>query len=290
MHSSFILIYYILSSVILGVGQLSATYFFLSSLPLILASLCTFYWYSWGSWSNHHLARVLAAHTNNPREWSSVANALSTEFRRVDKFVHGKTWGKVVVTDNWIIRCGLYEVNLAYQADVHMSVQSLQEYTDPGTHLQTQYININVSSINEACSDFRIRLISTDYNDLLNKVSAPILNVRNVVFQQTLTERFEEAFKEEVSRNGLYVSDRETEECIGCLHAPSDVKLSKLCGESDDCKHCLCRPMWCVRCMAKWFANRQDQTSPERWLSGKAPCPTCRSKFCMRDIQMLAGP
>ena len=269
---------------------LNPLHLLLTTLPLIVSTVYSLYCYSSGSWRNHRLSRLLAAHTDNPREWQTVANALSTEFRRVDKFVHGTTWGKVVVTDNWIIRCGLYEVSVAYQPDVHMSVQATQDYTDPETLLSTQYININVSSINAACCDFRIRLISTDYSDLVNKVSAPILNVRNVVIQETLTERFEEAFREEISRNGLYTSDRDREECIGCLFAISDVKLSKLCDErgSGECKHCLCRPMWCMRCMAKWFANRQDQTAPEKWLSGEAPCPTCRSKFCLRDVQMLA--
>ena len=28
--------------------------------------------------------------------------------RRVDKFVHGSGWGKIVVTENWVVKCGLY--------------------------------------------------------------------------------------------------------------------------------------------------------------------------------------
>ncbi|XP_063687201.1 E3 ubiquitin-protein ligase TM129-like [Bolinopsis microptera] len=291
MHCWVIPNYYLCSAIIFEVVELNLTYLLLSSSPLILACIFSFYWYSGGSWKNHPLAKTLAAHASHSRDWVNVSDALATEFRRVDKFVHGRTWGKVVVTDNWIIRCGLYVINVAYQPDVHMSIQSTTEHINPETRLTTQFININVSSVNAASSDFRIRLNSTDYNDLCNKVSGTILNVRNVVFHETLTEKFEEAFKEEVTQNGLFQTDREREECIGCLYALSDVKISKLCDEASvgDCKHCLCRPMWCMRCMAKWFANRQDQNSPDKWLSGKAPCPTCRSKFCLRDVQFIAS-
>ena len=290
-HCCILPTYYFSAAVMFEVVELRLSHLLLSSAPLLLASVVSFYWHAGGTWKNHPLAKTLASHASHAGTWVSVSDALATEFRRVDKFVHGKTWGKIVVTDNWIVRCGLYVINAAYQPDVHMSIQSTDEHIDPETRLTSQFININVSSINPGSADFRIRLNATDYNDLCNKVSGPILNVRNVVFHQTLTERFEEAFKEEVTQNGLYVTDREIQECIGCLYAPSDVKISKLCDDlnTGDCKHCLCRPMWCMRCMAKWFANRQDQSTPERWLSGKAPCPTCRSKFCMRDVQFISS-
>ena len=35
------------------------------------------------------------------------------------------------------------------------------------------------------------------------------------------------------------------------------------------------------------FASRQDQSNPERWLGAKCPCPTCRSKFCVRDVRLI---
>ena len=290
MHSWVIPNYYVCSALFFEVFELNFLYLSLASLPLLLTTLLSLYWHCGGTWRNHPLARTLAAHAPVGSDWVNVSDAFATEFRRVDTFVHGKTWGKVVVTDNWIVRCGLYVINIAYQPDVHMSIQSTSEHLDPETRLTTQFININVSSINAASADFRIRLNSTDYNDLCNKVSGPILNVRNVVFHQTLTDRFEQAFREEVAQNGVYRTDRLQEECIGCLYAVSDVKISKLCDEmsAGDCKNCLCRPMWCMRCMAKWFANRQDQSAPDRWLAGKAPCPTCRSKFCLRDVQFLA--
>lgn len=76
------------------------------------------------------------------------------------------------------------------------------------------------------------------------------------------------------------------EQCIGCLVKSADVKLQKLCDESQDghCQNCYCRPMWCIDCMGKWFACRQDQRRIETWLSSKAHCPTCRATFCMLDV------
>ena len=36
------------------------------------------------------------------------------------------------------------------------------------------------------------------------------------------------------------------------------------------------------------FASRQDQGNPENWLGSQCPCPTCRSKFCVRDVRIIA--
>lgn len=93
----------------------------------------------------------------------------------------------------------------------------------------------------------------------------------------------------------LYASYQELENCIGCMQKESDVKLQKHCREENQeggreppegppCVQCFCRPMWCLECMGKWFASRQDQQHPETWLSSKAPCPTCRAVFCMLDV------
>ena len=83
--------------------------------------------------------------------------------------------------------------------------------------------------------------------------------------------------------------DTLVELCIGCNVSVSDVKLVKFC-DPRDCGNCFCRPMWCVTCLSKWFAARQDQTNPHTWLQGTAPCPTCRSKFCMLDVCLIARP
>ena len=67
----------------------------------------------------------------------------------------------------------------------------------------------------------------------------------------------------------------------------ADVKLVKLCGQNSDCRVCSCRPMWCLECLGKWFAFRQNQSEPLTWLDSKATCPTCRAKFCVSDVSPL---
>lgn len=87
--------------------------------------------------------------------------------------------------------------------------------------------------------------------------------------------------------------------CLGCGNVQSDVKLEKACldaaevqrdaegNEVPHCRACFCRPMWCVGCMGRWFASRQDPHHPERWLEGKSPCPTCRAVFCLLDVSIV---
>ena len=83
---------------------------------------------------------------------------------------------------------------------------------------------------------------------------------------------------------------QQLEPCIGCMQQPANIKLQKMCAPSGEgeCVPCYCRPMWCIECMAKWFASRQDQHQPETWLASTSPCPTCRSKFCMLDVCLIA--
>lgn len=64
-----------------------------------------------------------------------------------------------------------------------------------------QYLNIRVASINPAVKPFVIRLLSTDYGELREKIQAPIRNARNIIIHQSLTDRFLEAFRQQVEEN-----------------------------------------------------------------------------------------
>lgn len=101
----------------------------------------------------------------------------------------------------------------------------------------------------------------------------------------------------DLSLNFIAFILQELENCIGCMLKESNIKLQKHCADGENlrevgegplvnhhCVQCFCRPMWCLECMGRWFASRQDQQHPETWLSGKAPCPTCRAVFCMLDV------
>ena len=61
-------------------------------------------------------------------------------------------------------------------------------------------------------------------------------------------------------------------------------------GDSERCGHCFCRPMWCALCMARWFAQRQllAERPTDSWLRGRAPCPTCRTPFCILDVSRIS--
>lgn len=87
----------------------------------------------------------------------------------------------------------------------------------------------------------------------------------------------------------FFYQPQEADTCIGCMQKESDIKLVKLCDSTgvEQCVQCYCRPMWCLECMGKWFASRQDQQRPEVWMSGSSPCPTCRAKFCVLDVCKL---
>lgn len=70
------------------------------------------------------------------------------------------------------------------------------------------------------------------------------------------------------------------------MQTRASVKLVKTCQEAAEgaCQQCSCRPMWCLTCMGKWFASRQDPQRPDTWLASRVPCPTCRARFCILDV------
>lgn len=48
------------------------------------------------------------------------------------------------------------------------------------------------------------RLNSIDYKDLKDKVASPLVNARNIIIQQSTTERFVLAFRNQVDANPTY--------------------------------------------------------------------------------------
>lgn len=132
------------------------------------------------------------------------------------------------------------------------------------------------------------RLNSTEYGELCEKLRAPIRSAANVVIHQSLGDLFLETFASLVEVNPAYSvpSSQDLEACIGCMQTRASVKLVKTCQEAaeGECQQCYCRPMWCLTCMGKWFASRQDPQRPDTWLASRVPCPTCRARFCILDV------
>jgi len=269
--------------------------------PIAIATLVAF-WHL-NNWSNHPLVRILMLYDSN---WRRVAATINEEYRRVDKFT--ATLGgikRVIVTDSWVIVVSSYSVCISQQADVRLAVERTDEHTlshrtSDESQTGVQFLNIRVENISKPIPSFIIRLDARDYRTMRMKLQRPIENARNVIIQQTLSERFIEAFQQSISANPQFdmtAAERQSiDPCIGCMQETANVKLVKLCQEDEiarfdaegrpvpSCYRCYCRPMWCVACMGRWFASRQDQQRPATWLTGKSPCPTCRAIFCVLDV------
>jgi hypothetical protein len=53
-------------------------------------------------------------------------------------------------------------------------------------------------------TSYVVRLNALDFRDLQDKVSHPITVLQNVTFHHTLTDRFLDAFREQVAENPVY--------------------------------------------------------------------------------------
>ncbi|XP_013403390.1 E3 ubiquitin-protein ligase TM129 [Lingula anatina] len=249
------------------------------------------YFWSLKKWNNHPIAKNLG-YLGNGDSWRAVASSIDVEFRRINKFTSGVPGRRLYVTDSWIIQTAAYHLNVAHQRDMHLTLSGAEEHEiSPESFQGVQFLNITVDSINEHVQSFVIRLNSLEYGDLKEKLQAPVRNAREIVIHQSLGDRFLLAFKEQIDKNARFnvAQDVELDSCIGCMLVPANTKLQKLCDqpEEGECKQCYCRPLWCIDCMGKWFASRQDQQKPELWLSGKAPCPMCRATFCVLDVSRI---
>ncbi|MEQ2281825.1 hypothetical protein AMECASPLE_034358, partial [Ameca splendens] len=221
-----------------------------------------------------------------------VAASINREFRRIDKVVAGVPGARVIVTDSWIMKVTTYHIYTALQSDCHVTVtESRQHQLSPDLTSPIEILTLRVESINPAVRPFNISLNSADYTDFREKLRAPIRTSPNVVIHQTISELFLETFRAQVELNQRYKlpNGQEVEPCIGCMQVPASTKLVRLCqtagmDNESECQQCFCRPMWCLFCLGRWFASRQDQQRLETWLSSKVPCPTCRAKFCILDV------
>ncbi|XP_033209594.1 E3 ubiquitin-protein ligase TM129 [Belonocnema kinseyi] len=251
--------------------------------------------WSRNNWATHPIAESLAVYCNNNTRWISVASDINIEYRRIDKIViDTNSVTRIVATDNWIIKISPYKLYVAHQSDTALIVNKSDTHVmSPTTRGEVQFVNIEVKPTRIGAQSFTIRLNALDFKDLQDKVSRPITVLENVTFHRTVLDRFIDTFKEEVAKNPYYETAQELEQCIGCMQTTSNVKLNRLCENvseavgPDACVACYCRPMWCIECIAKWFASRQNENATETWLSSKCTCPVCRAKFCLLDVCLV---
>ncbi|KAG7164734.1 E3 ubiquitin-protein ligase TM129-like [Homarus americanus] len=269
----------------------------LSLVPVIVTALVVTNWWR-DNWQRHPLSKTLSLYSQGnvrPSAWVSVASDVNNEFRRIDKFsTKANSVCRVIATDSWLMKVTAYRVHLTHQRDAVLSLESsVNHQLSQNNSLDTQLLNIKVTSIREGIAPFYIRLSSLEYSELERKIVNPVVNARQVVVQQSLSDRFLEAFLEIVNLNPKVNIMDESVMCIGCMEVAANIKLQRQCGTTNNgsgnsCVACYCRPMWCVSCLSKWFAARQDQNHPESWLSSRAPCPTCRSPFCLLDVCIIS--
>ncbi|CAL7937396.1 unnamed protein product [Xylocopa violacea] len=269
-----------------------------------LYTLQKIFTWSMNNWNKHPIAQNLMVYYNNNNNnnnsnngllWTTVASDINVEFRRIDKIIiTTNSITSIIVTDNWIIKVLPYKVKVIHQSDAILIVNKSDTHEmSPVTRGEVQFINIEVKSTRRGSQPFDIRLNVFDFKNLQDKVSRPITVLQNIKFHKTLLDKFIDNFKEQVQENPYYEYTEELGQCIGCMQASSNVKLHKQCnndraiGNPEDCMVCYCRPMWCIDCMAKWFASRQDENAPETWLSSKCTCPVCRARFCILDVCLI---
>ncbi|KAJ8966112.1 hypothetical protein NQ317_011017 [Molorchus minor] len=254
--------------------------FAVTGLVLPLLSLYQIKNWTDNNYEKHPIAINLSKFSNN-----------NGELDNVDKIsIQTSTIIKIVATENWIMKVTPLTMFVIHQSDASLVVKEANTYPlSPQNMDETQYLNIEVKSGRQGVNPFIIRINAVDFRDLKDRVSRSIEILPSVKFHKSVIEKFVDVFKETVESNPLYDSNEEVDVCIGCLQARPNIKIQKLCGESssENCSTCYCRPLWCIDCIAKWFASRQDSEKQNKWLSSKCSCPMCRATFCVLDVCKL---
>lgn len=256
------------------------------------------YWMQ-NNWEKHPISRTLKKFSNTPNSYATLASDINNEYRRQDVFkMKINSISSVVATENWIIKTTPYNVYFAHQSDTTLSVDKSETFNiAQDTSDALQIISINVRPGRVGVEDFQIRINALEFRTLEDRISRPIIIPSNIQFHRNIIDRFIEVFKNQVSLNPIYVADRVTDKCFACMIAEPNIKIHKQCldetpdghliPEQNRCTNCYCRPMWCVDCLARWFAARQNEFDRDVWLEKKCTCPMCRAPFCLLDVSYI---
>lgn len=109
----------------------------------------------------------------------------------------------IIATDNWIIKTSIYFPNICHQSDTVLIADKTYEFPRgvEDTSEPMQYVSIQVKPIREGVSEFGIRIKSTDFKILQDRLSRPIEILQSVKFHATVLDKFIEVFREEVEKN-----------------------------------------------------------------------------------------
>eukprot|EP00039_Didymoeca_costata_P024467 m.10347 g.10347 ORF g.10347 m.10347 type:complete len:381 (+) comp4247_c0_seq1:216-1358(+) len=246
--------------------------------------------FSWSlfNWRQHPIIRQLSVYPGST--YQEIAESINIEYLRVDKVVVPIGNNFTIITNNWVILTSTYNVHFAHQSDVDVTISGAIDIPSvEGSTDLDQILSVKVTSVRPHQPPFVVRMDSLRYQDFEDHIRMPVRNMREIAVRQSLSDQFLTVLKDEIERNEPCVDSslQDDDKCVGCLGVRANVKLKKHC-DSQECRDCPCRPMWCLPCLAKWFASRQPQNYPERWMQGRGECPTCRATFCVRDIHLLS--
>jgi E3 ubiquitin-protein ligase TM129 len=217
--------------------------------PFVIALI---FYYQRNNWENHPIARILQNYSNTPRSWTVVAGEVNNEYRRQEKVVKkNSAISKLIITENWIIQTSLYFVNFAHQSDTALIAinSDTHNISIQDTHEQAQFVNIEVKPTRRGVKSFKIRINSTDFRDIQDRINRPITVLSSVRFHTTTIERFVDVFNEEIKNNPKYPrnSRGSSDLCFACMAIIPNVKINKTCLDQlggNNCTNCFCRPMW----------------------------------------------
>ncbi|XP_036675701.2 E3 ubiquitin-protein ligase TM129 [Drosophila suzukii] len=270
-----------------------------SVLAVLAVPALIFNWHQ-QNWRRHPISKALSKYSNSPGSYSAVASDIGIEFRRPEIYKKKlNSISTVIATQNWIIKTTMYNVHFAHQSNTSLSVAKAETYNIPH-HDQNdtlQMISIIVRPMRQGVSDFHIRINALEFRNLEDRVRRPIAIPSNIQFHRNVIDRFVDVFKTQVALNPIFPADATTDKCFACMLNEPNTKIQKQCADLDRdgaplaegacCSNCYCRPMWCVECLARWFAARQTDVDREVWLEQKCTCPMCRAKFCVLDVSFI---
>nr|AAL13910.1 LD39811p [Drosophila melanogaster] len=270
-----------------------------SVLAVLAMPALIFNWHQ-ENWRRHPISKALSKYSITPGSYSAVASEIGIEFRQPEIYKKKlNSISSVIATQNWIIKTTMYNVHFAHQSNTSLSVAKAETYniSHQDQNDTLQMISIIVRPMRQGVSDFHIRINALEFRNLENRVRRPIAIPSNIQLHRNVIDRFVDVFKAQVAQNPIFPDDATTEKCFACMLNEPNTKIHKQCADFDRngaplangacCSNCYCRPMWCVECLARWFAARQSDVDREVWLEQKCTCPMCRAKFCVLDVSYI---
>lgn len=96
-------------------------------------------------------------------------------------------------------------ISIIYQGDAVLVVQNCDRHNiSRNQNGEVEYVNIIVTSTRRNVDKFIIRVNSTDFQDLQDRVNRSIEVPSDVKFHKTVIEKFVETFKEFIELNPTY--------------------------------------------------------------------------------------